>query len=116
MTYAEKQYEVVKVVGEYLVEQMEKNGPVTVLFRPCGIRFDVYGTENEGMMKLTYNAPGEVRLQLGIYRKGTDRLYSNFMPALGTEEMIRYLQDPAVHQEWLEQIKHLSDSVDDYWD
>lgn len=115
-TNAEKQQKVAEALGDYLTENLEKNLPLTIAFKPCGIRFDVYGTENEGMMKLTYEAPDKVRLQLGIYRKGTDRLYSNFMPARSAEEMIRYLKDPATHQEWLEQIQHLSDSVDDYWD
>lgn len=116
MTNAEKQNKVAEALGKYLAEYLEKNSPVTIAFKPYSLRFDVYGTQNEGMMKLAYNAPGEVRLQLGIYRKGTDRLYSNFLPVAAQEEMILYLRDPASHQEWLEQIKHLSDSVDDYWD
>ena len=116
MTNAEKQCKVAEALGGYLAEHLEKNSPVTIAFQPCGLRFDVYGTENEGMMKLTYKAPGKVGLQLGIYRKGTDRLYSNFFPSATAEEMVRYLRNPASHQEWLEQIKHLSDSVNDYWD
>ena len=116
MTNEEKQQKVAQTLGDYLAEQLEKNLPVTIAFKPCGLRFDVYGTENEGMMNLKYNAPGEVRLQLGIYRKGTDRLYSNFLPAKSAEDMIFYLKASATHKEWLEQIKHLSDCVDDYWD
>ena len=116
MTNEEKQQKVAQTLGDYLAEQLENNLPVTIAFKPCGLRFDVYGTENEGMMNLKYNAPGEVRLQLGIYRKGTDRLYSNFLPAKSAEDMIFYLKAPATHKEWLEQIKHLSDCVDDYWD
>ena len=116
MTNEEKQQKVAQTLGDYLAEQLEKNLPVTIAFKPCGLRFDVYGTENEGMMNLKYNAPGEVRLQLGIYRKGTDRLYSNFLPAMPADEMIGYLRETASHQEWMEQIKHLSDRVDDYWE
>ena len=116
MTNVEKQQKVAAAVGDYLAEQLEKNIPVTIAFPPCGIRFDVYGTENEGMMNMKYNAPGEVRLQLGIYRKGTDRLYSNFFSAMPAEEMLRYLRDPASRQEWMEQIRHLSNRVDDYWE
>ena len=56
-----------------------------------------------------------MRLQLGVYRKGSNRLYSNFMPAAAAEEMIRYLRDPASHAQWLEQIAQLSDRVDDDW-
>ena len=116
MTNAGKQQKVAEKLGDYLAEHLEKNLPVTIVFPVCRLRFEVYGTENEGVMNLKYNAPGQVRLQLGIYRKGTDRLYSNFFPAMAAEEMIRYLRDPAAHQEWIEQIKHLSASVDDYWD
>ena len=116
MTNAKKKNHLMEVVGNALAEHLEKNRPVTAAFSPFRVRFPVIGTENEGMMQLTYKAPGEVRLQLGVYRRGTDRLYSNFMPAAAVEEMIRWLRDPATHQEWLEQIQHLSDSVDDYWD
>lgn len=116
MTKEEKKQNLVTVLGNALAEHLEKNGPVTAAFAPFWVRFPVIDTENDGMMKLTYNAPGNVRLQLGVYRKGTDRLYSHFMPAAPAEEMIRYLRDPASHREWLEQITQLSESVDDYWD
>ena len=108
MKKEEQKQNLVTVLGNTLAEHLEKNGPVTATFAPFLVRFPVIDTENAGMMKLTYNAPGNVRLQLGVYRRGTDRLYSNFM--------IRYLRDPASHREWLEQIDHLSESVDDYWD
>ena len=102
-------------LGNFVADQLEKNLPVTASFRGCGLRFEVCGTENEGMIKLEYYAPGQVYGQLGVYRKGTDRMYSNFISAVTAEEMIRYLRDPATHREWLEQISHLSESVDDYW-
>lgn len=116
MTNSKKQNKVAEALGNYLAEYLEKNNPVTIAFKPYSLRFDVYGTQNEGMMKLAYKAPGEVQLQLGIYRKGTDRLYSNFLPAAPLEEMICYLRDPSSHREWLEQIAHLSEKVDDFWD
>ena len=116
MTSEEKKQNLVKVLGNALAEHLEQNGPVTTTFKPFYVQFPVIDTNNEGRMQLTYSAPGQVRLQLGIYRKGTDRLYSNFMPARTAEEMIRYLRDPAAHQEWLEQIAHLSEKVDEYWD
>jgi hypothetical protein len=116
MTNAEKKNHLMEVVGNALAEHLEKNNPVTAAFDPFLVRFPVIDTGNIGTMKLTYDAPGKVRSQLGVYRRGTDRLYSNFMPAAAVEEMIRWLRDPATHQEWLEQIQHLSDSVDDYWD
>ena len=116
MTNEEKKRNLVNMLGNALAEHLEKKSPVTAAFTPFYVQFPVIDTENMGRLQLTYNAPGEVRLQLGIYRNGTDRLYSNFMPAKCAEEMIRYLRDPATHQEWLEQIEHLSEKVDDYWD
>ena len=116
MKKEEQKQNLATVLGNALAEHLEKNGPVTATFAPFCVRFPVIDTENDGMMKLTYNTPGNVRLQLGVYRRGTDRLYSNFMPAASEEEMIRYLRDPASHREWLKQIDHLSESVDDYWD
>lgn len=116
MTNAEKREKITKALGDHLAEHLEKNGPVTNSFETYRVRFDVYGSENKGMMELTYKAPGELRLQLGVYRKGTDRLYSNYLPSAKTEEMIRYLKDPASHKVWQAQIAHLSDSVDDFWD
>jgi len=116
MTNEEKKHNLVKVLGNALAERLVKNSPITAAFTPYCVQFPVIGTKNEGRLQLTYQAPGQVRLQLAVYRKGTNRLYSNFMPAATAEEMIRYLRDPATHLEWLEQIAHLSDSVDDYWD
>lgn len=116
MKNEEKKRKLMAVLGNALAEHLEKNGPVTAAFTPFWVRFPVSGTKNEGMMQLTYKAPGELRLQLGVYRKGSNRLYSNYLPDAAAEEMIRCLRDPATHRVWLEQIAHLSDSVDDYWD
>ena len=116
MTNEEKKQNLVKVLGNALAERLEKNSPITAAFTPYCVQFPVIDTKNEGRLQLTYQAPGQVRLQLAVYRKGTNRLYSNFMPAAASEEMIHYLRDSASHQAWLEQIAHLSDSVDDFWD
>jgi len=116
MTNAEKQYKVAERAGNYIAEYLEKNKPVTAAFKTCMLWFDIFGTENEGIMQVKYSAPDQVYLQLGACRKGTDRLYSHFMPAVSVEKMIRYLRDPASCHAWLEQIRYLSDSVDDYWD
>lgn len=58
----------------------------------------------------------QLRLQLAVFRKGTDRLYSNSMLAADAKETVGTLRDPAFCTQWMEQIKHLSESVDDYWD
>jgi len=115
MTNEEKKQNLVNVLGNALAERLAENSPVTAAFTPFCVQFPVIGTNNAGRLQLTYQAPGKVRLQLLVHRNGTDRLYSNFMPAATAEEMIRYLRDPASHQEWLEQIAHLSEKVDDYW-
>ena len=78
------------------------------------------GTDNFAMLRVARDAAKDnslqLRLQLGVARRGTDRLYSNFMPAADAQETVRILRDPATHAQWLEQIRHLSDSVDDFWD
>ena len=111
-----KKRNLVKVVGDALAEHLEQNGPVTAVFAPFAVKFPVIATENEAILRLAYKAPGQVSLQLGVYRKGTDRLYSNFMSAATSEEMIRCLRDPETQTEWLEQIEHLSKKADDFWD
>ena len=116
MTNEEKRNKIMSILGNYLVEHLEKNRPVTSDFRPCGFRFEVYGTENEGTIQLTYHAPDTLLLRIGVYRTGTDRLYSNFLPCLSTEEMLRYLRDPDTHRDWLERVMGLSKKVDDFWD
>ena len=50
MTNAEKQSTVMRKVGDHLAEYLEKNHEVTAAFKPCRVTFDVYGTENRGMM------------------------------------------------------------------
>ena len=120
MTDQEKQRKLVEALGDYIAQYVEENSPVTRAFRPYGLSIDVCGTNNLAMLKVSLDAAHpetlQLRLQLGVVRKGTDRLYSNFLPAADAQETVRILRDPATHAQWLEQIKHLSDSVDDYWD
>lgn len=107
---------VMKGLGDYLSDYIEKNMPVTIAFQKYGLSFAVYGTQNRGMLQVSYKGPGELRLQLGVLREGTDRLYSHYLPIRSPEEMIRYLRDPASHADWMNSVRNLSDSVDDYWD
>ena len=120
MTNQEKQRKLVEALGDYIAQYVEKNRPITHVFQPYGLTIEVCGTQNLAMLKVSLDAAHpetlQLRLQLGVVRKGTDRLYSNFMLAADAQETVRILRDPATHTQWLEQIKHLSDSVDDYWD
>jgi len=120
MTNQEKQHKLVEALGDYIARYVEENSPVTFAFQPYGLSIEVCGTENLAMLKVDRDAAKDksiqLRLQLGVVRKGTDRLYSNFMSAADAQETVRILRDPASHAQWLEQIKHLSDSVDDFWD
>ena len=120
MTNQEKQQKLVEALGDYIARYVEENSPVTLAFRPYGLTIEVCGTENLAMLKVSRDAARDnslqLRLQLGVARRGTDRLYSNFMSAADAQETVRILRDPASHAQWLEQIKHLSDSVDDFWD
>lgn len=120
MTNQEKQSKLVEKLGDYMARYVEGNCPITRGFQPYSLTIEVCGTENLAMLKVSRDAARndslQLRLQLGVVRRGTDRLYSNFMPAANAQETIRILRDPASHAQWLEQIKPLSDSVDDYWD
>lgn len=107
-------------MGDYLARYVETSIPVTLDFQPKTIYFEIDGTENFGILTVARNVAEDnslrLRLQLGALRKGTDRLYSSFLPATDAQEMIRQLRDPATHGRWMEQIRQFSDSVDDYWD
>ena len=120
MTNQEKQRKLVEALGDYIARYVEENSPITLAFRPYGLAIEVCGTENLAMLKVDRDAAKDkslqLRLQLGALRKGTDRLYSSFLPATDAQEMIRQLRDPAAHARWMEQIRQFSDSVDDYWD
>ena len=120
MTDQEKQYKLAEALGDYIAQYVEKNSPVTRGFQSYGLSIEVCGTKNLAILNVARDAAQpdslQLRLQLGVVRKGTDRLYSNFMSAADAQETVRILRDPASHAQWLEQIKHLSDSVDDYWD
>ena len=116
MTNQEKQRKLVEALGDYIARYVEENSPVTHGFQPYGLSIEVCDTENFAMLRVARDDSLQLRLQLGVARRGTDRLYSNFMPAADAQETVRILRDPASHAQWLEQIKHLSDSVDDYWD
>lgn len=116
MANQEKQRKLVEALSDYIARYVEENSPVTLAFRPYCLTIEVCGTENLAMLKVARDAAQHDSLQLGVVRKGTDRLYSNFMPAADAQEVVQILRDPATHAQWLEQIKHLSDSVDDYRD
>lgn len=107
-------------MGDYLAHYVETSSPVTLDFQPKTLYFEIDDTENYGILKVARNVAEDnslrLRLQLGALRKGTDRLYSSFLPATDAQETIRQLRDPAAHAQWMEQIRQLSDSVDDYWD
>lgn len=104
------------ILGDHLAEHITKNSPVKIGFQTYAVRFQIENSENIGMMQLSYQHPGQIRLRLGVLRAGTDRLYSNFFPCKGEAEMLQYLKDPDAHAEWARQTIHLSESVDDYWD
>ena len=119
MSDQEKRRKLMEKVGDYIAQYLEEKGPVTQDFQPYPLYFEISNTENIGLLKVARDAARDnslqLRLQLGVFRKGTDRLSSNFLPAADAQEMIRRLRDPAVHMQWLEQVQQLSDSVDDYW-
>ena len=107
-------------MGDYLAHYVETSSPVTLDFQPKTIYFEIDDTENYGILTVARNVAEDnslqLRLQLGALRKGTDRLYSSFLPATDAQEMIRQLRDPVAHTRWMGLIRQLSDSVDDYWD
>ena len=112
----EKLLKLMGILGDHLAEHIIQNSPVKIGFQTYAVRFQIENSENMGLMKLSYQHPGQLRLQLGVVRVGTDRLYSNFFPCKNEEEMLRYLKDSAAHAEWAQQTIHLSESVNDYWD
>ena len=116
MNHQEKQLKLVEAVCRQLISRIEENSPVTVAFRPFRCSFEVCGTDNLGVVTLQFRSPGQLSLQLGVLRAGTDRLYSNFLPSASEKKALAYLQNPVTHREWLELIGHLSAKVDGYWD
>lgn len=119
MTAKKKQRKLVEGLGDFVAKYVEENSPVTPNFRPYRLTIEVCGTKNMAMLQVARDEAKEdslqLRLQLGVVRTGTDRLYSNYFPAADAQETVRILRDPASHDLWLKQIKELSDSVDAYW-
>lgn len=104
---------VAELLEKYLAEKLaagEKPGK-------HGYRFDVYGTKNEGFLRLEPSAsqPGKTMLHLGVYRQGTDRVWSNYLYTGEPRQVLEKLRDPASRTEWLEDLMSLSNSVDEYW-
>ena len=88
-------------MGDYLAHYVETSSPVTLDFQPKTLYFEIDDTENYGILTVARNVAEDnslqLRLQLGALRKGTDRIYSNLLPATDAQEMIRQLRDPVAH-------------------
>lgn len=109
---------VANCVAEKLDEPIEKNGRK-------GMRFPYFrenkksDSANFAQLIVNGNGDDQVVLEIGVYRGGTDRLYSNFLVEAGEtqDEVKAWLKNsdiciPVI----LNCVGELSDRVDDYWD
>ena len=117
MTNEEKQRMVTEKMGEVIAHYVEQNSPVTPGFKTFYVTAEVFGTKNKAALWVMRDElqEGKLRLRLGVVREGTDRVTSHFLPAEDPDELLKTLQDSAAHQDWMEQIKELSKSVDAFW-
>ena len=90
MTDQKKQLKLVEALGDYIARYVEENSPVTRTFRPYSLSINICGTRNLAILKVSLDGAHpetlQLRLQLGVVRQGTDRLYSNFMSAADAAE------------------------------
>lgn len=114
-TSREKQILVLEKVAEEMVKHLKTAVPPSGIFRPYGFRFEIYGTKNMGMMQVEYKSGQERMVQLGVFRKDTDRLFSHFLPSGTNAQLIAYFEEPANVEQWMESIRHLSEKADGYW-
>lgn len=115
MTREEKQILVLDRLAEELLKGFPGKVPEKGDFAPFGFGFEIVDSPNHGLMRIE-NRNGNARmLRLGVHRKGSDRLYSNYLKTGTNEELIAYLRDPANIPQWLETVAHLSDKVDSFF-
>ena len=115
LTKEEKQLLIFNRLAEELIKGLQTKIPKSSAFPPFGFGFDIIDSSNHGLMRIEYYREDQRMLRLGVYRKGTDRLYSNYLKTGTNEALITYLQDSCRIPEWLEAMNHLSAKVDDYF-
>lgn len=117
---SERQLKLLKRLGDAMIQNLEKDIPITPAFLPHSIYFDIIGTKNIGMLTVALSLPQKdpLKLQpkLKVLRPGTDWIAFYFMPPGDVQEIAQMLRDPSTHEQWMQQIDELSEMVDEYWE
>lgn len=105
----------VKEALSSLAEDGERSIPENGRFSPRAVYLNVAGTQNNGRIAVEYD-PREPKTQrllnVGVSRKGTDKIISRY-PVVGTKaEILNYLKDKKSIDEIHNHIVELSDKVD----
>lgn len=109
----EKKRKLMKILGDDMADYLAQSSPAAPDFQPQGLYFPVGGTRNDGILQILCPQAGQLSLTLGVYRRGTDRMYTHYLCSAAPEEVIAYLREPANRETWLTLLESLSARADE---
>lgn len=92
--------------------EKRKDGDLAVYLEVCG-------TNNTSRIAYTHisgDPPNVFTLTIGVYRNGSDRIYSQYDFVGTNEEFYEYVRKPVYeYRKFYERIMSMSDRSDEYW-
>ena len=77
---------------------------------PLRIGLTISGVDNQGILELSKR--GEWLVTIGVYRRGTDKLYSHYLCQGDKDKVLAYLRDESSREELYNSLQELSDRID----
>lgn len=81
--------------AEVMIQRIEDEVPPSGSFGNISVSFEIPGTENKAVLLIEHSLTGasdQRRLQIGAFRKGTDRLHCNYLLHDTNENIIYFLK------------------------
>ncbi len=110
--------ELTNKLRDILSQRAEREVPQNGKFSPVSVSFTVPDTQNKAKVAIEpdfINPKNSRRLSVASYRIGSDRLISSYIFKGTKQEIIDYLHNSESQDRIIKIIKHLSDSVDEYY-
>ena len=109
---------VIGVVLEAMAKRIEYEVPENGKFNKLSVSCNVPETSNKAMLAIECDAlepKNSRRLSVGVRRKTSDRVISNYILKGTKKEILDYVKNPDNREEIIKTVNNLSESVDNYY-